>query len=425
MKRKPYPAYKPSGVEWLGELPSHWEVKRLKRICNFAYGDSLSSEDREDGDFYVYGSNGVVGTHKNANTREPVIIVGRKGSYGKINFSRTSVFAIDTTYFIDDSHTKENLYWLSYMLRCLDLDIGSKDSAVPGLAREDAYKNCIPLPPLPEQQAIADFLDRETGKIDTLINKNQGLIELLKEKRMALISRAVTKGLDPTVKMKPSGVEWLDDMPRHWEVKKLKFLLLPDGYKAGPFGSSLITSELMNSGTIKVLSPEHIADDSFSIEYDLYLPEERELEMKQFFVKEHDVVFPIVGTLGRAKVITREVGKSIINQRLARVRVNKTKILPEYLCLLMSKVYFYQQLDQIESKGSILDHITKEKILNRIIFLPSVKEQEKILQYLDKEMGKIDALIAKVEKAIEKLKEYRTALISAAVTGKIDVREVA
>jgi len=397
MKRKSYLTYKPSGVPWLGDVPEHWEVKRLKRICNFAYGDSLSSEDREDGDFYVYGSNGVVGTHKSANTREPVIIVGRKGSYGKINFSRTSVFAIDTTYFIDNSHTKENLYWLSYMLRCLDLDIGSKDSAVPGLAREDAYKNCIPLPPFPEQQAIANFLDRETGKIDTLINKNQRLIELLKEKRMALISRAVTKGLDPTVKMKPSGVEWLGDVPKHWEVKKLKYLC---------------NIQTGDKDTI-----DAIEDGNFP-----FFVRSQTVERINSFTFDCEAVLTAGDGVGVGKVFHYVNGKFDFHQRV--YMFNKFRNVTGLFFFYFLRENFYKVAFDGGAKSTV-DSLRMPMLAAFWITLPPLPEQHAIANHIDQETSKIDALIAKVEKAIEKLKEYRTALISAAVTGKIDVREAA
>ncbi|MGK2871222.1 MAG: restriction endonuclease subunit S, partial [Alphaproteobacteria bacterium] len=178
-------------------MPESWGIKRLRYVCRFAYGDSLSSEDREDGDVPVFGSNGPVGTHTVANTRRPVIVVGRKGSHGKVNLSESAVFAIDTTYFIDDRFTRSDLRWLFYVLGTLGLDAVSKDSAVPGLGREDAYAHSVPVPTIEEQRAIADFLDRETAKIDTLVAKKRTLIERLKEKRTALISRTVTRGLPP------------------------------------------------------------------------------------------------------------------------------------------------------------------------------------------------------------------------------------
>lgn len=187
---------KGSGIEWLGEVPEHWEVRRLKYICCFAYGDSLPSEKRIEGDVQVYGSNGHVGFHQFSNTIAPCIVIGRKGSFGKVNYSSDSVFAIDTTFFVDSRYTNANVRWLYYLLGLLQLDAVSKDSIVPGLNREDAYQQMGVYPPLKEQKQIATFLDKETTKINTLIGKCETAIELLKECRTALISAVVTGKID-------------------------------------------------------------------------------------------------------------------------------------------------------------------------------------------------------------------------------------
>jgi type I restriction enzyme S subunit len=168
----------------------------LKRICRFAYGDSLPDDLRNDGIIPVYGSNGAVGLHDSSNTSSPVIIIGRKGSYGKLNYSFKRVFAIDTTYFVDENTTKACIKWLYYILLCLELDIGSKDSAVPGLAREDAYQNYTTICGFIEQQAIASYLNRETSKIDSLTNRILESITLLHEYRSSLIHSAVTGKID-------------------------------------------------------------------------------------------------------------------------------------------------------------------------------------------------------------------------------------
>jgi type I restriction enzyme S subunit len=132
---KPYPKYKPSGVEWIGDIPEHWVICSVKYITKFLYGASLKDEARVPGEVPVYGSNGVVGFHNTAITKSPCIVIGRKGSFGKLQFSYQECFPIDTTYFIDQTATKNNLKWLYYLLCTLRLDAYSKDSAVPGLAR--------------------------------------------------------------------------------------------------------------------------------------------------------------------------------------------------------------------------------------------------------------------------------------------------
>jgi type I restriction enzyme S subunit len=187
---------KDSGIEWIGKAPKHWEVKRLKHVTRFAYGDSLGAEQRENGDIPVYGSNGIVGDHSASNTKGPCLIVGRKGSYGKVTYSGTPVFAIDTTYFVDSTQTTQNLRWLYYMLSSVGLDQFSEDTGVPGLNREDAYERWLPSTDLSEQQSIADYLDRETTKLDALISKIREHIARLQEYRTSLISAAVTGKID-------------------------------------------------------------------------------------------------------------------------------------------------------------------------------------------------------------------------------------
>ncbi|MCR4409130.1 MAG: restriction endonuclease subunit S [Candidatus Saccharicenans sp.] len=193
---KPYPAYKDSGVEWLGQVPAHWEVRRLKCICRLIYGDALPEASRKDGGVPVYGSNGRVGFHDVSNTHSPCIILGRKGSFGKIQYSDVPVFAIDTTYFVDSINTTVNLRWLFFVLNCVRLDEVSKDSAVPGLDREDAYRCLLPLPPNPEQNAIVEYLNVLTAKIDTVIAASQREIELLREYRERIIADVVTGKVD-------------------------------------------------------------------------------------------------------------------------------------------------------------------------------------------------------------------------------------
>ena len=190
---------KPSGVDWLGDIPAHWEVRRLKFVARFAYGDSLNVVNREDGNVPVFGSNGIVGTHNEANTFAPCIVIGRKGSFGKVKYSDIPVFAIDTTFYVDSRCTKQDLRWLYYTLGLLGLDESSQDSAVPGLSREFAYNQYVPFPPLAEQRAIAEYLDRETAQIDRLKGEVEASIDLLQRYRTALISAAVTGKIDVRV----------------------------------------------------------------------------------------------------------------------------------------------------------------------------------------------------------------------------------
>lgn len=411
-----YSAYKDSGIEWLGSMPEHWEVKRVKFISRFIYGDSLSEENRVGGDVVVYGSNGQVGTHNIANTNGPCLVIGRKGSFGKITYSDAPCFAIDTTFFVDFSSTEANIKWLFYALSCLKLDDLSHDSAVPGLNRETAHNQWLPSLSQDEQYIIVSFLDRETSKIDTLIAKKQRLIELLQEKRTALISHAVTKGLDPNVPMKDSGVEWLGKVPEHWKVKRLKYVA-----QINPSKSEL--SDIYSKTIVSFIPMELVGFG------DLSLDENRSIEdVYQGFTyfRNDDVLIAKItpsfenGKGAIAQNLTNGIGFGTTELHVLRAR---KLVCPNYL-------YYLSQSHVFRIMGAVFMHGTAGQkrveeyfIINFPTPLPPLEEQYKIVDYINFELSKIDNLITKINSAIQKLQEYRTALISAAVTGKIDVRE--
>lgn len=243
------------------------------------------------------------------------------------------------------------------------------------------------------------------------------MIKLLQEKRTALITHAVTKGLEPNVPMKDSGIEWLGQIPEHWGVVRLRHILVDR--IAGPFGSSL-TKDLYGGGTYRVYGQEQVIPGDFTIG-DYYIPEKKFREMSRFQVTAGDVLLSCVGTFGRAAVVPSGIEPGIINPRLILLRPDSCKAHSEYLELFLKSRISFSQMDE-RSRGGTMDIINLSLVSDLVVPLPPLDEQRTIRTILDRETGRIGTLIAKVQEAIERLKEYRTALISAAVTGKIDVR---
>ena len=412
---RPYPKYKDSGVEWLGDIPTHWEVKRLKRICTFAYGESLASPDRTDGDVEVLGSNGQVGTNDHANTLGPCLVIGRKGSFGKINYSPKPVFAIDTTFYIDSRFTEEDLRWLYYALTDARLDASSKDSAIPGLDREDAYTRDLLWCSREEQFAIATFLDRETAKIDALVGKKERVIELLQEKRAALITQAVARGLDPSVSMKDSGVEWLGVVPAHWDV--------------APVYSRYVV-ELGKMLDAKRVTGEHLAPyiRNVDVQWDRVnvqsLPEMdfEPIERPRYSLRAGDLVVCEGGEVGRTAIWRGELDECFYQEAIHRVRPVSTRDEPRFFFYMMHSAA-KRGVFVAGGNPNTIDHLTAIQLQHYRFAFPPRKEQEEVSGLLDTESARIDDLVRKIEDGIARLKEFRTALISAAVTGKIDVRE--
>jgi type I restriction enzyme S subunit len=275
----------------------------------------------------------------------------------------------------------------------------------------------LPLPPPSEQQVIISFLDRETTKIDALVAKKERLIELLQEKRAALITRAVTKGLDPNVPMKDSGVEWLGEVPAHWGVKRLKHLTpseRPIMYGIVLPGPNVDDGvPIVKGGDV---SPERLRLDRLS---------RTTVEIESGYAKSRlrggDLVYAIRGSIGEVARVPDELEGANLTQDAARIAYTHSIYGPWLLYVLKSAAVFSQL--EAGALGATIRGINIRDLKRVLIPVPERAEQEAIGTFLDHETEKLDKLLAKVREGIGKLKEYRTAIISAAVTGKIDVRE--
>jgi len=280
----------------------------------------------------------------------------------------------------------------------------------------------LPIPPLDEQRLISRYLDKKTQQIDTLIEKIEKKIELLKEQRTSLINHYVTKGLDPNVEMKDSGVEWIGKIPKHWNIKKIKHMTKRDGFRSGPFGSTLITEQLANSGNWIVYSPENLRSEVVSNQ--LYVPIEREQELKKYLVQKDDIILPIVGSLNVSKVISATDEPGIINQRLCRLSLDPSKVNIEFISFLFKHSHLLKVQIELDKKGSILDHITREIIFNFSIPTPPEKsERDALFEKVRTTYELFDRIIKSYQQQISLLKEYRQSLISSVVTGKVRVTE--
>ena len=271
-------------------------------------------------------------------------------------------------------------------------------------------------PPLREQRAIATFLVRETGRIDALISKQQRLLELLSEQRTALISRAVAKGLNKSVKFKHSGVEWLGDVPEHWDVKKIKFILQKSLQYGANEAAILDDPELPRFIRITDIDEQgNLREETFrSIPDDIAKP---------FLLEDGDILFARSGaTVGKTFFYKESWGRAAYAGYLIRARLKKKSAFPSFVYYI-TKTSLYQQWIESMLIQATIQNVSAEKYATFLVTLPPLSEQQAIAVFLDRETAKIDALLLKVTKMIDRLKEYRTALISAVVTGKIDVRE--
>lgn len=393
-----------------------WPNLQLKYVARLAYGDSLPSESRIPGKVSVLGSNGPVGFHHKANTLGPCIVVGRKGSYGKITYSDAPVFAIDTTYYIDSRHTRTNLRWLYYLLGSIGLDSISQDTGVPGLSREHAYCNRVHVPSESEQKAIADFLDRKTTEIDGLIGRKQRLIDLLGEKRKSLISHAVTKGLNSDAPMKDSGFPGLDEVPRHWRKVRVKHVMtfMTSGSRGWAEYYSDEGDLFIQSGNLN----RKLGLDLSNVQH---VQPPVGAETARTRIRQWDVLVCVTGAYtGNVGLVDSEIPIAYVNQHVALVRPAIKMVCPSFLALVLHSQFGSSQFDMTQYGGT-KQGLGLEDIREVVLYLPPRVEQEEISSHVAEQMRGIELINAKLLSQIEKLQEYRRTLISTAVTGKLDV----
>ena len=278
----------------------------------------------------------------------------------------------------------------------------------------------LPLPPVCEQRAVADFLDCETANVDALVAKKERLIELLEEKRTAIVTRAVTKGVDSDSTMRDSGVEWLGEIPSNWETKRIAELA--DSLQTGPFGSQLHAEDYVTGG-VPVINPANLVSGSLVPDLDRGVDDATGARLAHHKLLEGDILFARQGDIGRCGLVKDQQEGWLCGTGCLRMRPCRTSVEPSFLLSLLSTDGVGDWLG-MESAGSAMQNLNASIIGGVPVAIPGLAEQRRISEYLDRETAKIDSLAVKVGEAIDRLKELRTALISAAVTGKIDVRDV-
>lgn len=427
-----YERYKDSGIPWLGEVPEHWEIVPIRYLFQFKNNlrIPLSAEERGkiiEKIYPYYGASGIIDYVDNFIFDEDLILVAEDGA-NLLSRSTPLAFIATGKYWVNNhAHILKPLshiikFW-QYLLQIYDFLPLISGSAQPKLTKDNLASILLPTPPVEEQTAIAHYLDTKLGEIDALIGKQQTLLEKLAEQRTAVITHAVTKGLNPAAPMKNSGVEWLGDVPAHWEIIKNKYIL--------EFSKGLtITKEnLINDGIPCVSYGEIHSKYGFEVnpeKHFLKCVSEEYLENNDHaYLKNGDFVFA-----DTSEDVKGSGNFTYLNSNLPIfagyhtivARPNLRKVLPRFLAYVFDSNAHRNQIRAMV-KGVKVFSITQAFLKNTFSWLPSKKEQTAIAEYLDQETAKIDRLCDTVNQTIGRLKEYRTALITQAVTGKIKVTD--
>ena len=433
---KKYDNYKDSGVEWIGEIPEHWNINRLRNIADsIKTGSTPPSEEIQyfepkdinwygPGDFddlILYDAKRKI---SNLSIKEnkcrlfppnSILLIGIGATVGKVGIvseASTSNQQINAIILKNEYNPKYYTYFISTIK---DIIVMEASSATLPIFNQTQTKNIVlPVPEIFEQTTIANYLDRKTTQIDTLITKKEQFISLLQEERTAVINQAVTKGLDPKVKMKDSGIEWLGEIPEHWEVTRLGFLSskIGDGLHGTP--------NYVDNSDFKFINGNNIGNGQISIYEHTKCVSEDEYIFNKKELNQNSILMSINGTIGNLGFYKGE--KVMLGKSVAYINIIDSKALNftyKYLESESCKTYIDNQLS-----GSTIKNLSLYSINKIPIPFPSFDEQKEIVDFITIKTNEIDILISKSQQKIELLKEYKTALISEVVTGKVDVRDV-
>jgi type I restriction enzyme, S subunit len=332
-----------------------WPAVTLGDICEFKYGKSLAADHRKPGHVPVYGSNGIVGQHESALTSGPAVIIGRKGSFGEVHFAARPCWPIDTTYFVDVTCTDVDLRWLFYLLPTLRLTELNRAAAIPGLNRDDAYRQKLLLPPLTEQRRIAAILDQA----DTVRLKRRHTIAQLGALE-ASIFREEFGHLTPA--------ERIEDVARPE----------PNSIRTGPFGSQLLHSEFVQEG-IAVLGLDNVVSNEFRWVGRRYITPEKYERLKRYTVAPGDVLISIMGTCGRCVVVPDDIPTAINTKHICAITVDRDKVLPEFVRGTFLWHPDARRFLLRQTKGSIMDGLNMGIIKSMPIPVPPLAAQSQFV----------------------------------------------
>lgn len=398
-----------TNIDWAPFIPDNWDVVRLKDIARLQSGEGITSNDIDEvGDYPVYGGNGLRGYADKYTNDGSYVLIGRQGALcGNINYAKGKFYASEHTVVVYTHDKHENTTWLGETLRMANFNRLSASAAQPGLAVSVLNIQKIPYPPKDIRHRIGDYLDAKLGKIDAriaVLEKQQNAYARLKK---SVIHQAVTRGLDPNVSLKDSGVERIGMIPEHWGVKRIKELC--------SFVSRGATPNYVDEGKYKVMNQAVFSTGNLNhgvVRYSSYMKSESQ-------IKKGDLLIASTGggVLGKLYFFDDEDINFYADTHVTIVRSDKGLFCVKLLFYLLS--YQFDMINACMAKGSTNQtELQRDCLLSYELAIPSLVEQQAIIAYLDEKCTKIDAATENISKQIDALKRLKRALINEVVTGQ-------
>lgn len=427
-----YDKYKDSGIAWIGEIPEHWELRKGKNLfrLRISKGNNnaiLLAATQKFGMIPQTQVEGVVQVRQNTdlNTFRTVhkndYVISLRSFQGGFEMSEYEGVC-SPAYQVFYSKTPCCNYFFKYLFKSYGFisqinafTLGIREGK--NIQYEDFSLMKLPLPTLQEQQTIAAYLDQKCGEIDELITLQEEMITKLQGYKQSVITEAVTKGLDKNVPLKDSGIAWIGEIPEHWEIIKIKYILKNNSLKVGPFGSQLSGSDILSKGKYWIYNQRTVLDNNYS-SCNSFISNEKYNDLIGFKVSAGDILLTTRGTIGKISRIPSIFNEGVIHPCIIRFNINEKILKYEILRYIFNDSDIVTNQVKYNSNSTTIDVIYSDTLKNIVLAYIPQKEQQSIADYLDQKCSEIDELISIKQQKIEKLKEYKKSLIFECVTGK-------
>lgn len=416
-----YEKYKESDIEWLNNFPTHWEKIRLRYLCDITTGNKDTVNKEDEGQYPFFVRSKTIERISTYSYEGEAILTAGDGEICKIWHHVNERFDFhQRVYMLYNFHKVQGRFLYYYISELFYFDVFklSAKNTVDSLRRPMFMNFPVLVPPISEQNTISRYLDYQTTIIDLLIQKNEKLVELLKEKRQTVINETVTKGINPDAKMIDSGIGWLGEMPKEWNIVRLRYL----GKCQNGVSQS---SDYFGSGDPFVNYSDVYKNEALPISVE-GLAKSTEADKENYSVQEGDIFFTrtseTIEEIGLSSICLQTIKNAVFAGFLIRFRpfpnIIDKRFSRYYFRSFIPRIFFVKEMNLVTRAS-----LSQELLKSLPVVLPSLVEQEQIAAFLDKKVDIFDTLIVNIENVVSKLKEYRQSLISEAVTGKIDVRE--
>lgn len=416
---------KPSGFDYLGNIPASWDVKRFKYCVQICNGGEYADIEVEEGGYPVIGSGGEFARASKYCYRGESVLLGRKGTVDKPLYVNDAFWCVDTMFY---TKAKQGMIpkFLYYCALCFRFDYYVTATALPSMTQKDLGSEMIAVPPTNEQQAIADFLDIQCAKIDSVIADIEKQIETLQKYKKSLITEAVTKGLDQSVPMKDSGVKWVGEVPVDWKVSRVKYLIDENHpYPIGDGDHGMIKADdYLDEGIPYIRVLNLTWGDGMNLDNLVFISDKMNAMIKNSELRPNDILIAKTGaTIGKTAIVPESLPISNTTSHVGKITLPHTHC-AKYFFYVMTSDVVQKQIQDISAMQSTRPELGIEGMRDLVVVVPPLATQERIAEYLDECCAKTDEILQTKKAQLDIMKKHKASIIYEYVTGKKRVTEV-